>query len=288
MLLLALGQHLRGSHPTHQHLAGLPDPGRPGVLGVVDHLQLRVQVGKLLLRPLPPPAAVGQLTEQEYAAIIELLRTASDVDGVDASAPPYDQMPPPPPAAIAKTDEAATPPAVEVGVLGRVEVRGVPKIERAKSIELIVYLALHRHGVDGEQLWEALWPDKPINRGTLHTTVTAARTGLGRAPDGSRYLPNAGDGLYQLSPAVSLDWDRFRALAAPARPAAPTLPACCTRPWSWSAAGRWTHRRPGLMSGRWSTAPRWKPSSPKPLNAWACSTWTPATPSRPTGRPAAA
>jgi DNA-binding SARP family transcriptional activator len=76
----------------------------------------------------------------------------------------------------------------------------------------IVYLALHRHGVDSEQLWEALWPNKPINRGTLHTTVTAARTGLGRTPDGSRYLPNAGDGLYRLGPAVSLDWDRFRAL----------------------------------------------------------------------------
>ena len=144
---------------------------------------------------------------------MELLRTASDVHGVDAAAPPYDQVQPPPPAVIATATEAATPPAVEVGVPGRVEVRGIPKIERAKSIELIVYLALHRQGVDGEQLWEALWPDKPINRGTLHTTVTAACTGLGRAPDGSRYLPNAGDGLYRLSPAVSLDWDRFRALA---------------------------------------------------------------------------
>jgi DNA-binding SARP family transcriptional activator len=154
-----------------------------------------------------------RLTEQEYLAIVELLRTASDVHGVDATAPPYDQVQPPPPAVIAKADEAATPPTVEVGVLGRIEVRGVPKIARAKSIELIVYLALHRHGVDSEQLWEALWPDKPINRGTLHTTVTAARTGLGRAPDGSRYLPNAADGLYRLSPAVSLDWDRFRALA---------------------------------------------------------------------------
>jgi len=32
------------------------------------------------------------------------------------------------------------------------------------------------------------------------------------------------------------------------------------------------------MTGPWSTAPRWKPSSPKPPNASACSTWTPATP----------
>jgi DNA-binding SARP family transcriptional activator len=174
----------------------------------------RLDVGDQLVRipGLDLEVHPQRLTEQEYAAIVELLRTASDVHGVDAAAPPYDQVQPPPPAVLATTDEAATPPAVEVGVLGRVEVRGVPKIERAKSIELIVYLALHHQGVDGEQLWEALWPDKPINRGTLHTTVTAARTGLGRAPDGSRYLPNAGDGLYRLSPAVSLDWDRFRAL----------------------------------------------------------------------------
>jgi DNA-binding SARP family transcriptional activator len=175
----------------------------------------RLDVGDQLVRipGLDLEVYPQRLTEQEYAAIVELLRTASDVHGVAAAAPPYDQVPPPPPAVIAKAAEAATPPAVEAGVLGRVEVRGVPKIERAKSIELIVYLALHRHGVDGDQLWEALWPDKPINRGTLHTTVTAARTGLGRAPDGSRYLPNAGDGLYRLSPALGLDWDRFRALA---------------------------------------------------------------------------
>jgi DNA-binding SARP family transcriptional activator/LysM repeat protein len=175
----------------------------------------RLDVGDQLVRipTLDLQVHPQRLTDQEYGAIVELLRTASDVDGVDTAAPPYDQVQPPPPAVIAKAAEAATPPAVEVGVLGRVEVRGVPKIQRAKSIELIVYLALHRHGVDGEQLWEALWPDKPINRGTLHTTVTAARTGLGRAPDGSRYLPNAGDGLYRLSPAVSLDWDRFRTLA---------------------------------------------------------------------------
>jgi hypothetical protein len=40
VLLLAFDQHLRGRHPSDQHLAGLPDPGGPGVLGVVDHLQL--------------------------------------------------------------------------------------------------------------------------------------------------------------------------------------------------------------------------------------------------------
>jgi hypothetical protein len=61
MLLLTLGQHLRGRHATDQDLAGVPDPGTSGVLGAVNHLELGVQVGKPPLRPLPPRAAVGKL-----------------------------------------------------------------------------------------------------------------------------------------------------------------------------------------------------------------------------------
>jgi DNA-binding SARP family transcriptional activator len=152
-----------------------------------------------------------RLTAAEYAAIGELLRTAGDVDGVQAGTPPYDKLQPPPavPDEATETGEA---PAVEVCILGRIELRGVRTIERSKAIELIVYLALHPRGVDGDHLWEALWPDKPLNRGTLHTTVTAARTGLGRAPDRSRYLPDARNGRYRLSDAVGLDWARFQAL----------------------------------------------------------------------------
>jgi DNA-binding SARP family transcriptional activator len=67
-------------------------------------------------------------------------------------------------------------------VLGRIDLAGAGRIERSKSIELIVYLALHPQGVTPDELWEALWPDRPVNRGTLHTTVTAARTGLVAPP----------------------------------------------------------------------------------------------------------
>jgi Bacterial transcriptional activator domain len=74
--------------------------------------------------------------------------------------------------------------------------------------------AICSQGVTPDELWEALWPDRPVNRGTLHTTVTAARTGLGRAPDGTRYLPDAHDGQFRLSPQVGLDWGRFHALVA--------------------------------------------------------------------------
>jgi two-component SAPR family response regulator len=134
--------------------------------------------------------------------------------------PPYDQVQPPS-AGSGEVTEAGHPPAVEVCVLGQVELRGVPTIRRAKAIELIVYLALHPQGVDGDQLWEALWPEKPLNRGTLHTTVTAARTGLGYALDGSRCLPDARDGSYRLSTTVGLDWARFQALARRGQDAGP-------------------------------------------------------------------
>ena len=172
----------------------------PGWMLEADEDQVRVPILGLEVRP-------QRLSPEEYAAIGALLRTAADTQAVSPSAPPYDklQSPAPPDA-----EEAA----VEVRVLESIDLAGAGKIERSKSIELIVYLALHQQGVTPDELWEALWPDRPVNRGTLHTTVTAARTGLGRASDGTRYLPDAHDGHYRLSPQVGLDWARFHALIA--------------------------------------------------------------------------
>jgi DNA-binding SARP family transcriptional activator len=148
-----------------------------------------------------------RLSPEDYAAIGVLLQIAADTQAVSPSAPPYDTLQRP-----ASPDAGGT--AVEVRVLGRIDLAGAGRIERSKSIELVVYLALHPQGVTPDELWEALWPDRPVNRGTLHTTVTAARTGLGRAPDGTRYLPDAHDGHYRLSQQVGLDWARFHALIA--------------------------------------------------------------------------
>jgi DNA-binding SARP family transcriptional activator len=200
----------------------------------VDDDHVRVPALDLKVRP-------QRLAADDYAAIGALLSTAGDLDGVDPTAPPYDELQPTTPATppevvtelqagraagarLAAATFAGSEPAeatVDVRVLGRVEVHGARKIERAKSIELIVYLALHPQGVDSDKLWEALWPERPLNRGTLHTTVTAARTGLGRAPDGARYLPDASGGEYRLSDAVGLDWARFQVLAAHGRSGAP-------------------------------------------------------------------
>jgi DNA-binding SARP family transcriptional activator len=101
---------------------------------------------------------------------------------------------------------------VEVRVLGRVEVGGIGRIERGKSEELIVFLALHPEGVDGDRISDALWRGVPPAKATLNTTTTVARNSLGALADGSLRLPHARNGVYRLDPSVGLDWARFQAL----------------------------------------------------------------------------
>ena len=209
------------------------------------HWQLRVTDDQACLEPLGIDVRPQQLDPAEFAAIGDLLRTAADTGGVAADAPPYDQLHPAPapmsttrPVAPAGQAAASQPRAgtdralahdtaphdtavpagtVEVVILGTIELRGVPRIERAKAIETIVYLAMHPDGVGAERLWEALWPDKPVNRGTFHTTISAARSGLGEAPDGTPYLRHPHDGTYRLHPALRLDWATFQTLVEQSR-----------------------------------------------------------------------
>jgi DNA-binding SARP family transcriptional activator len=109
--------------------------------------------------------------------------------------------------------EADEEPEVEVRVLGRIEIGGIERVERGKSEELIVYLALHPDGVDADQLSEALWPGRPPAKGTLNTTTAVARAYLGATPNGQPRLPHARNGIYRLDPSVGLDWTRFQTLA---------------------------------------------------------------------------
>jgi DNA-binding SARP family transcriptional activator len=165
-----------------------------------------------------------QLTPEAYQAITKLLSTAASAQDVEPDAPPYDvihrptpeEAPPdrptaPEPASVVEERLAPATP-IEIRILGHVEVHGVPRIQRAKALELIVFLALHPAGVDLERLWEALWPERPLSRSTLHSAASVARAHLGDAPDGTPYLPLAREGLYRLSPLISLDWTRFQTL----------------------------------------------------------------------------
>ena len=193
-----------------------------------------VQVPLLHIDVLPQ-----RLDPTDYRAVAGLLRTAAmpdvparpsdqsvqtvqtaQTDPQAAAEPP--RSPPPPrrlraadPAAAEAADGAADAASeVEVRVLGRVEIAGIPRVERGKSEELMVFLALHPGGVDGDQLAEALWPSRPPARGTLNTTTAVARAYLGVTGHGQPRLPHARNGLYRLDPSVGVDWARLQALAA--------------------------------------------------------------------------
>lgn len=103
---------------------------------------------------------------------------------------------------------------VEVRVLGPVEVRGAARpFQRAWTLELVVYLAMHPRGATTDGWATALWPDRLMADPTLHSTVSAARRALGRSSLGRDHLPHR-RGALQLAPTVCTDWQRLGSLSA--------------------------------------------------------------------------
>jgi DNA-binding SARP family transcriptional activator len=153
------------------------------------------------------PTEASQLVPRNAAmAMADAAGGAGDGHGAVEGGPAADQA--------AAGADPTRPAAIEVRVLGRVEVGGVGRIERGKSEELIVFLALHPEGVDSDRIADALWRGVPPAKATLNTTTTVARNSLGATEDGSLRLPHARNGVYRLDPSVGLDWARFQALAA--------------------------------------------------------------------------
>lgn len=132
---------------------------------------------------------------------------------------------------------------VEVGVLGRVDIRGVEGsfTRRPKLKELVVFLALHPGGAPTSTWATALWPGRRVPGQTVANRLSEARRLLGFASDGRPRLRRNGE-LHLLAD-VTTDWDRFQDLAAPDRGAA-----------SWRAALALVRGRPfeDLPSGLWT------------------------------------
>ncbi|MEM7093979.1 MAG: hypothetical protein AAF567_13320 [Actinomycetota bacterium] len=107
---------------------------------------------------------------------------------------------------------------IEVRILGPVEVDGASRFSSVKAVDVIAYLAFHRHGVDADQLKSWIWPPyEPPTDKAFANVMSRARTGLGTAHDGTPYLSRAGsDRLYRLDPRIRTDFDRFEALLAAA------------------------------------------------------------------------
>lgn len=199
--------------PQHaQTLCSLAAPGSPLVAVIAGSERYgtweievdREHVSIAALGMWVPRLAVGT---DARAALEDVLVAAHDVAGVEAEPSPGRR----------RSDLAAeTTPALDVRVLGPVEVVGcAEEFRRRKPLELVAHLAVHRQGVDADTLAEALWPDRPSNPATLHTMASIARRCLGPDTSGRPHLPHVGsDGRYRLGPEVGLDLDRFRAHVA--------------------------------------------------------------------------
>jgi DNA-binding SARP family transcriptional activator len=193
------------------------------VCGEVPGADWSLEVGPdhVHVTPLGIDVRPQRLKPDEFASVAGLLHDAGDT-GQEPGPPGDDEHDGdgeiPLPRILASEHapavNAGPAPEVDVRVLGEIEIAGVDRIDRGKSEELIVYLALHPQGVDADQLTEALWPGRPPARGTFNTTVAVARTALGGGEDGSPRLPHAHNGVYRLDPSIGLDWTRFQALAA--------------------------------------------------------------------------
>ncbi len=178
-----------------------------GALFALDRLRRAQQryrsVGAAIAMPGPDLVPVERKMRagisQPPEAVDEVLRVA--VNGADVA-----------PTEWARPDRREQP-EVEVAVLGPVEVRGaVREFTRARSLDLVVFLAFHPGGVEREVWAEVMWPGRQVPRQTLDSTVSVARSALGSARDGSRHFPT-GRGRLRLGPGVSSDWERFVALA---------------------------------------------------------------------------
>jgi Bacterial transcriptional activator domain len=130
---------------------------------------------------------------------------------------------------------------VTVEILGPVRIVGAARaMQRAWTLELVAYLALHPHGATSDEWATALWPDRLMAPPTRHSIASAARRALGCAPGGDDHLPRR-RGALQLGPGVTSDWCRLQELAR------------SSDPRDWSAGLRLVRGRPfgGLRDSDW-------------------------------------
>jgi len=178
-------------------------------------LQLTADIGSLvevasrLYGVLPTDPPYDRIEESGTEGDREVLggEDAAPLSEQEESQPPIDLTP-----------ESTGDPEVEVRVLGSIEIVGAARpFNRAWSIELIVYLAMHRKGASSEQWATALWPDRIMAPASLHSTASSARRSLGVSISGEDHLPRA-HGRLSLGSSVDSDWNRFSDLSKTMEP----------------------------------------------------------------------
>ena len=189
------------------------------------------------LDPLGLDFAVAHLDEGDYRSLLTALRTAREEPVRQALVPPgvFEEI-------VAVRDSLASEtadgseesdaasielvrpdaepvvgaPAPRILVLGRPVVTGHvggPGVKRGRRLtEIVAYLALHP-GASTEAIDEILGRGQRVTASTRNAYISRARAWLGRAPDGTPYLPILTTlHSYRLHPGVRTDWDDFRDL----------------------------------------------------------------------------
>jgi hypothetical protein len=160
------------------------------------------------------------LPPDQYRAVVELFRTATQLDAASQPRPPGSPGGALDPAALAGLERPA---AVEVRLLGPVEVSAPGELEEGRAeacTEGLVYLAAHPEGVHPTVLGGAVWP-RGVPATVRDATVARLRDWLGRDSTGHANLTTDQEGRLRLGPEVRTDWAVFEALvqlaaAAPA------------------------------------------------------------------------
>ncbi len=170
-----------------------------------------IESDRVVISPSGTIAALAAFDDDQYRSVSELVEATSSkaIELVDPTVRVEDVLDV---AAIA--DCPVEPGLIEVKILGPVEVDGAASFSSLKAVDVITYLAFHRHGVDADQIKSWVWPpfDPPTDK-AFANVMSRARTGLGADLDGEPYLSRAGaDKTYRLDSAVTTDFDRVRAL----------------------------------------------------------------------------
>ncbi|MER6579749.1 BTAD domain-containing putative transcriptional regulator [Nonomuraea sp. NPDC001023] len=189
--------------PTHEEARRLAllarrDTAGYVVAGDVPHATWTLEIGddgKARIAELGFEVEAQLLPRRHYKALIDLFRTAGRLDG--EAYPEAEPL------------EGLHPPAVEIKMLGPIEITGLAPLEEGRmalATELLVYLATHPGGVHPVVLGGVLWP-----RGvqTMVRDATIARVADWLGPE---HLHVDEAGRLRLGPEVRTDWALFREL----------------------------------------------------------------------------
>jgi hypothetical protein len=189
--------------PTHdeaRRLALLARRDTAGyvVAGDVPHATWTLEItddGKAKIAELGFDVTAQLLPRRHYQALVDLFRTAGRLEGEPvAEAEPLDDL---------------RRPAVEIRLLGPIEVAGLGPLEEGRmalATEMLVYLATHPGGVHPAVLGGVLWP-RGVQAMVRDATIARVADWLG-----DEHLSVDEAGRLSLGPRVRTDWALFREL----------------------------------------------------------------------------